>query len=251
MARGVDKREIFVDDQDRHEFLGAIVRLKSQTPCSILAYCLMGNHFHLAIRVGSAPLSQIMQRLLTTYVLGFNARHTREGHLFQARYKSRLCLDDAYLISLIRYIHMNPVRAGLVANPGDWRWSSHRIYSERVASPLADAHLFFAAAGSNIQDYESWSANADEGFKPWPEIGMASPLLREEADEPPSLDELASKLFPEDAADLQSGGRKRTLSWKKSILATEALKSGYSLVSIAAWMGCTPAAIHHLLYRHK
>ena len=251
MARGVDRREVFLDDLDRHEFLGIVVKLKSETPYSILAYCLMGNHFHFAIKVGAVPLSQIMQRLLTTYVIGFNARHAREGHLFQARYKSRLCLDDAYLVALIRYIHRNPVRAGLVVNPRDWPWSSHRLYSERTTSPLVDAELFLNAAGSEIQDYERWSENSDEHFKPWPGAGAPSALPRKDAAGTQSLDELASHLFPDDLTALQSGERKRTTSKKKSIVAAEAIKNGHSLSSIAAWMRCTPSAVHHLLHRDK
>jgi REP element-mobilizing transposase RayT len=82
MARGVDGRAVFVDDLDPRDFLGTALRLKSETNHSILAYCLMGNHFHFAIKVGHTPLSQIMHRLLTAYVIGFNARHARVGHLF-------------------------------------------------------------------------------------------------------------------------------------------------------------------------
>ena len=166
MARGVDGREVFVDDLDRRDFLGTILGLKSQTNCSIIAYCLMGNHFHLAIKVGTTPLSHIMHRLLTAYVIGFNARHAREGHLFQARYKSVLCLDDSYLIALVRYIHMNPVRAGLTVGPEDWPWSSHRYYAERTGSPLVDPRLFFDVAGSSSREYERSSANAAQNIDP-------------------------------------------------------------------------------------
>ncbi len=250
MARGVDGRSIFIDDLDRRDLLGTVLGLKPETDLSILAYCLMGNHFHFALKVGNTPLSQIMQRLLTAYVIGFNARHAREGHLFQARYKAFLCHNDAYLIALVRYIHMNPVRAGLAANPGDWPWSSHRQYARRTRSPLADSRLFFDAAGPDAREYEQWATDADKDFKPWPEAGTSAPLFREEAVERPSLDALASDLFPDDLDALKSGSRLRAISAKKYVIAQRALRSGLSLASVAAWMGCSTPAVHQLLRRN-
>src|SRR3569832_1733814 len=97
MARGVDGREIFADEADRRTFLEITRSVKNETAYSLLAYCLMGNHFHFAMRGGPIPLSRIMQRLLTSYAMAFNVRHDRQGHLFQARYKAIVCLDDAYL----------------------------------------------------------------------------------------------------------------------------------------------------------
>jgi REP element-mobilizing transposase RayT len=247
MARGVDGREIFADDLDRRNFMGTVLRLKTETPYSILAYCLMGNHFHFAIKVGASPLSQIMQRLLTSYVIGFNGRHSREGHLFQARYKSFLCLDNSYLIALVRYIHRNPVRAGLVASPGDWPWSSHQLYAKRTPAPLADTSLFFSIA----EDQEYSPSNVHDSFNPWPESERHSVLLRKDSEERKTLDDLASDIFPDDIMALRSGERTRALSKKKSILAARAVQNGYSLSTIATWMGCTPSAVHHLIRRNK
>ena len=255
LARGVDGREIFVDEQDNRDFLRTILEVKSETPFSILAYCLMGNHFHFAIKVGDTGLSRIMQRILTTYVRGFNARHDREGHLFQARFKSLLCLDDAYLVALIRYIHMNPVRAALVLKPSDWPWSSHRQYSARTPSPLADTDIFFNALGDSradgSQEFERWSQEAEASFKPWGDGESPSLLLRAIPGESETLDALASGLFPNDLVELQSGTRRREISKKKMIVAETAVKTGQSLTAIAEWMRCTPQAIHNLLHRNK
>ena len=254
MARGVDGREVFVDDMDRRDFLETALRLKTEMPYSILAYCLMGNHFHFAIRVENIPLSRVMHRLLTAYVLGFNVRHAREGHLFQARYKSVLCLDDAYLIALIRYIHMNPVRAGLVSSPSDWPWSSHRQYAGKAAAALADTRLFFDVAHArapNAHEFERWSIGEDDDFKPWPRAEAAPPLLREEPRIAESLDDIGQALFPDELAELRSGSRRRALTGKKSLVVEKAIQNGHSLASIAAWMNCTPPAIHRLLRRNK
>jgi REP element-mobilizing transposase RayT len=257
MARGVEGREIFIDDRDRSGFLDHMLRLRSEMPHSILAYCLMGNHFHFAIRVGNIPLFRIMHRLLTAHAVAFNERNDRHGHLFQARYKSVLCLNDGYLIALIRYIHMNPVRAGLVPRADLWQWSSYRHYAERRNSPLVDTRLLFnalhapSAQGEPID--ESWMDRPDDDFDPWPSTNQSSPSLREERAEPKSIDELASALFNDQysLAEVKSGSRRREIARKRRLLAEESLKNGHSLASISGWLGCTPPAIHHLLRRGK
>lgn len=116
IARGVERSAIFRQDPDRYEFLrrlGTILR-ESQTSC--FAWALMPNHFHLLLRTGLLPISTVMQRLLTGYAVTFNLKHQRGGHLFQNRYKSILCQEDAYLLELVRYIHLNPLRANLVSD---------------------------------------------------------------------------------------------------------------------------------------
>lgn len=254
MARGVDGREIFTDDLDRQTFLATTSGVKKETSCSILAYCLMGNHFHFALRVGNIPLSQIMHRLLTAYAMAFNFRHDRQGHLFQARYKAVLCLDDSYLIALIRYIHMNPVRARLVANPVDWAWSSHLDYERKTQSGLADARLFFDALGGSQGtglDYEQLLKIPDRDFNAWPNSASTSPLFRDENPDEETLDDIASDLFPDDLIMIRSGSRRRDISRKRLLLAESAILKGHQLTSIANWMGRTPQALHNLVQRNK
>jgi REP element-mobilizing transposase RayT len=111
IVRGIEKRKIFKDNTDRQrliERLGAILN-DSQTFC--YAWALMPNHFHLLLKTGLTPIATIMRRLLTGYAVYFNRRHRRWGHLFQNRYKSILCQEDNYLLELVRYIHLNPLRA--------------------------------------------------------------------------------------------------------------------------------------------
>jgi putative transposase len=112
-------------------------RMEEEFSVRVIAYCLMGNHFHLAIQVGPVPLGSAMQHLLSSYCRYFNSRHERTGHLFGGRHKASICTHDRYLAALIRYIHMNPVRAGLVALPGDWPWSSY-MPGETVGSEVLD-----------------------------------------------------------------------------------------------------------------
>jgi putative transposase len=116
IVRGIERRKIFRNERDHDDFLsrlGPILR-QSQTLC--FAWALMPNHFHLLLRTGLTPISTVMRRLLTGYAVSFNRRHRRSGHLFQNRYKSILCQEDAYLLELVRYIHLNPLRAKMVAD---------------------------------------------------------------------------------------------------------------------------------------
>ena len=139
MARGIERRKIFLDDKDRESFLErfAIILEETQTQC--YAWALIPNHFHLLLRTGPTPLSKVMRRLMTGYAVTFNKRHKRAGHLFQNRYKSVVCEEDAYLLELIRYIHLNPLRAGLVKDLKElnkYPWSGHSAILGRRKNPL-------------------------------------------------------------------------------------------------------------------
>ncbi|MGE5278951.1 MAG: REP-associated tyrosine transposase [Acidobacteriota bacterium] len=123
-ARGNERRAIFRDDRDREEYLRRVSRYRERFRFQLLAYCLMTNHVHLAIRTGPEPLSRIIAGLHSTYAAWFNHRHARAGHLFQGRYKAFLVREDRYLHALIRYIHRNPVKAGAAPRPSDYPWSS-------------------------------------------------------------------------------------------------------------------------------
>ena len=114
IVRGIERRKIFYDNADRDHFLErlAVVLTETNTPC--FAWTLIPNHLHLLLRTGSTPIATVMRRLLTGYAVTFNRRHRRHGQLFQNRYKSILCQEDLYLLELVRYIHLNPLRAGIV-----------------------------------------------------------------------------------------------------------------------------------------
>ena len=130
MVRGIEKRDIFIDDKDRHSFLDRLSTLLIKTNTACLAWVLMTNHLHLLLRPQRVKLSFFMRRLLTGYAVTFNKRHHRVGHLFQNRYKSIVCEEDPYLLELVRYIHLNPVRAGLVRNVNEllkYPWSGHCV----------------------------------------------------------------------------------------------------------------------------
>ncbi|UFS72787.1 transposase [Geomonas sp. RF6] len=112
---------MFRDNADRNDFLTRLVEITSKSQTRCYAWALLPNHFHLLLRTGAIPITASMQRLLTGYAATFNHRHNRHGHLFQNRYKSILCHADTYLLELVRYIHLNPLRAGIVSSLGQLR----------------------------------------------------------------------------------------------------------------------------------
>jgi len=114
IARGIERSRIFETDADRDNFLSRLGDILTETKTACYAWALIPNHFHLLLRTSNVPISTVMRRLLTGYALWFNRKHGRYGHLFQNRYKSILCQEDVYLLELVRYIHLNPLRAELV-----------------------------------------------------------------------------------------------------------------------------------------
>jgi putative transposase len=116
IVRGIERRKIFFDDTDRSNFLDRLGNILTETETACFAWALIPNHFHLLLRTGKCSISTVMSRLLTGHAMAFNRRHDRSGRLFQNRYKSILCQEETYLLELVRYIHLNPLRAGLVAD---------------------------------------------------------------------------------------------------------------------------------------
>ena len=114
ITRGIERRPIFKDASDYADFTRRLGLILKETSTSCYAWCLMPNHVHLLLRTGLHPISTVMRRLLTGHARYFNRRHDRNGHLFQNRFKSILCEEEPYLLVLVRYIHLNPVRAGIV-----------------------------------------------------------------------------------------------------------------------------------------
>jgi len=128
ILRGNDGQRIFFDDKDRTRFYFLLQEGVERFGHRIHAFCLMGNHVHVVIQVSEVSLSRILQNLSFRYTRWVNWRQGRSGHLFQGRYKAVLVDADVYLLELTRYIHLNPVRAGMVKEPEDYRWSGHRAY---------------------------------------------------------------------------------------------------------------------------
>jgi len=151
MCRGNRKEPIFSDSSDRERLMRKIGEYKRTYGFILYAFTLMRNHFHFLIETRAHPLSRIMQGLVQSYTQGFNRKYRTVGHVFQGRYKAIVCDRDAYLLNLVRYIHLNPVRAGIVQDPAEYRWSSHRIYLGLESSSLVDTSFVLSQFGTSVR----------------------------------------------------------------------------------------------------
>ncbi len=155
ISRGIARREIFLDDTDRDRFLDRLGTILLETNTRCYAWALIPNHFHLLLKTGNTPLSTVMRRLLTSHAIQFNRRHKRWGHLFQNRYRSILCQEETYLLELVRYIHLNPLRARLVDGLemlGRYKYAGHSVLLGQRKNDWQDTGYVFQRFGKRLSD---------------------------------------------------------------------------------------------------
>jgi len=160
MIRGIERSPIFKDDQDREDFISRMGMLAQETRTRILAWALMRNHVHILFFSGPTGISKFMRRLLTGYALRYNRRYRRSGHLFQNRYKSIVCEEESYLLELVRYIHLNPLRVAVVKSMAEldqYPWSGHRVLVGKGKNDWQEReyvlHQFHEREGKAIRAY--------------------------------------------------------------------------------------------------
>lgn len=260
MARGNAGSLIFESEEEFERFPKLIADIRDACFFRLFAFCLMGNHFHLLIQVLETSISKIMHRLLSIYSKRFNVARSRRGHVFQGRFLSKSVMDDAYLIHLLRYIHLNPVKAGLVDRPEQWPWSGHRELLGR--SPR------------NLVDWQ-WVLSL---FHEDPEIAVelyAQHILRGIGDstamEEPDFSFMKSASSPEESSILIKGmdlqmltakvsfesgisieavrgrGRSRRVSAARRRIIREAFSIGYTITAIAAFLSISQSAASRVL----
>lgn len=155
--RGARRQAVFADDRDRSAFVQRLSELEARFDAEIHAYCLMGNHYHLVIHTPAGNLDQVMHWLLFAYTKRFNARHGFDGPLYRDRYKSILIDSDSYLAAVSRYVHRNPLEAGLVEKLVDYRWSSYRDYLGcRNPRPWVHKQATMAIVGGDVARYQGF-----------------------------------------------------------------------------------------------
>jgi putative transposase len=151
IVRGNQKRKAFLDGDDYQTYLERLGRYRRRYGYTIHAYCSMPNHIHLLLESSAQPLGKFMQGLQQSYSQYFNLRHRKVGHVFQGRYKAIVCQKDAYLLDLIRYIHLNPVRSGIVKDAERYRYSGARSYLDgkptETIDPRKVLHLLGGKSG--------------------------------------------------------------------------------------------------------
>ena len=173
MGRGIEKGEIFLNDTDRNDFIDRLSALAQDGAMEIYAWALIPNHFHLLCKTKNYPLASSMRKILTGYAVNFNKRHSRHGHLFQNRYKSIVCQEYTYLKELVRYIHLNLLRAGLVKDIKGLNqspWSGHSALMGKVKRPWQNTEYvlsFFGNRGDAQNKYLHYvKEGIDKGRRP-------------------------------------------------------------------------------------
>ncbi len=131
IVRGIGQQDIFHERADFQKYLDTMKKLSLETGVSVLGYCLMTNHVHLLLKEDDEDISAFMKRLNVSYAYWYNRKHERTGHVFQDRFKSECVEDDAYLLTVIRYIHQNPIKASIVNKPEEYEWSSCAAYYKK------------------------------------------------------------------------------------------------------------------------
>lgn len=129
ILRGINRQDIFFDEEDRLKYLSILRECKVKCGYELYAYCLMDNHIHLLLKAGGEPLELVIKRISCKFVYWYNLKYQRTGPLYQGRFRSEPVEDDAYFLTVLRYILQNPVKAGLSAKPESYRWSSYSCYS--------------------------------------------------------------------------------------------------------------------------
>jgi REP element-mobilizing transposase RayT len=174
IIRGIERRKIFRDNKDKDSFLDRLDTLLPQTKTACYAWALLSNHAHFLFRTGDTPLSTLMRRLLTGHAVSFNRRHKRHGQLFQNRYKSIICQEDAYLKELVRYIHLNPLRAKIVSDISElntYAYCGHSAIMNKKKRSWQDIGYVLSYFGKSLREarkrYRQYvESGIEEGRRP-------------------------------------------------------------------------------------
>lgn len=267
MARGNDGQEIFLGESDYQAFLEGLRTVRQRYPFALYGYALMPNHFHLLLEVHRFPTARILQSLLTGYARRFNKIHHRRGHLFEGRYKAIVCDRDSYLLELVRYIHLNPVRASLVKQPGKWPWSGHGEYLGKEKRGLIDPGPVMGQL-STAANYEAFIRDgAKVNYRPEWHPGEGAPFLgperfvRKMAKEPvvPSssrratlrdlLKSVAAKSGLSAETLLRKGRLGSVVSARDGFIREAVLQQGYLASQVASFLNCHPSNISRALQK--
>ena len=266
-SRGDRREDIFTDDEDRDALLRVLAQGMDRFSAQVLAYCLMGNHYHFVLHTREANLSRLMRHINGVYTQAFNRRHHKVGHLFQGRFKAILVDRDAYLLEVCRYVELNPVRAGIVRTAGDWPWSSYRSHVGADPTPPwldtlgLHGYLLGREPASNADHrtaarrYEKLVA-AGLGVELWTQA-LNKQIFLGDDDFVARMQALAgSPSLRDRAVPKAQRSRPRTLrQWSKSCTTREeALRnayvhSGLSMTAMAAELGLTVARVSQLIAR--
>jgi putative transposase len=271
IVRGNQRQRTFTSQSDHQAYLERLAKYRKRYGFTIHAFCLMANHVHLLVQSSGIPLAKFMQGLQQSYTQYFNLRHKKTGHLFEGRYKAIVCQEDPYLLELIRYIHLNPVRAGMVAKAEQYPYSGHHAYLSGKATEIVDPTGVLQVLGGiggyrtfvndgvkdghkeEFYDVEDQRFLGDEKF--------TESVRGEQEEEQPKpkgtkgMDAAARKLSASlgvEPARLRQPGRTREASTARTQIAYVLVRRlGYRLNDVARYFGRDPATLTTLLARFE
>lgn len=269
ILRGNHRNAIFHTPEDRSEFEDILGQALERFRSGVLAFCWMTNHIHAIVQVADRPLGNLVQLVASRYARRFQRRIPTTGHLFERRYRARLITDTDYLLQAIRYIHLNPVEAGLVRDPVEYLWSSHRCYLGAPAPAwLSVDPALRSFGGSRREAVAAYLSYLGARACECPVGEWVDRARREAADDAavsgsarvhpapaPGLEALLTEIagrYDVSPAEIRSANRIRSLSAPRAALAQAALNSGAAtLGEIAAFLGRAPSTVSWLLQRYR
>jgi REP element-mobilizing transposase RayT len=237
-SRGNDRRDIFLDDDDRYRFLLLLAEVVTISRWRLHAWVVMANHYHLLIETPEANLSAGMKSLNERYAEWFNWRHNRVGHLLQGRFGSVAVEEESHLRELLRYIVLNPVRAGVVQSPDQWKWSNYQATTGLIEAPPWLEVRWTIEQFGGVEGYQRFVAEAPLQGNAVPQ--PLDPRLR-------TLEALAGRVaygFGEQPDELQ---RKSRSYGRKALAQLAFCQYGIPLRLIARWMGVSKTAVVKLV----
>jgi len=269
IVRGNQRQKTFLNDGDYQAYLERLARYRRKYNYSVYAYCLMPNHVHLLVESSAHPLAKFMQGVQQSYTQYFNLKHHKTGHLFEGRYKAIICQKDEYLLELMRYIHLNPVRADMVKSPDQYPHSGHNAYLQSKNAEVIDpapvlellggerAYRQFVHDGLRDGHKEEYYAVEDQRFLG--AKGFAKKMVEREPEQGPkatrrkSIEALAQSLARElnvGIFELRGPSRSWVLSKARTMIAfILARRLGYTLKEVATYFGRDVATVATLLGR--
>ena len=244
IVKGMEGIDIFSDNMDRNKFLQLLQKMVTSHKIQFFSYVLMNTHFHLLLKTSEANLSQAMQFLNSSYAHWFNFRHIRKGHLFQDRYKSHLILSPLYLYNVASYISLNPVEAGIVDSPEEYKWSSFKYYT--FASSPSSSHLLNYSPPSwlKVEEFLKFCNTSAEEFIHFVKENMHNKNVEK------SLNELsqAKNKFPKNIETILEKinlhlGDIKTNKNLRNLLIYLLIKEGYRIKEISNFLNLTKQAV--------
>jgi len=263
IKRGNNRDYIFRSREDKEEFLKCLETANEGDVFNLLGYVIMDNHYHLIIETKEMPLNKIMQKVNNSYSKNYNKRHNRTDHVFGGRYKSILVNDDKYLLTLLRYIHANPVRAKILHNMADYGWSSDQFYRNNIKKQVhIDKILKMFSENRTVAlvEYKNLMEQKEKIIKPkdFYEAGAVIGEEEQKSDNPlgssqynETLDEILRRVVTNEEAFqlIKSGSRQRFLSDDKISYVKAAVEQGYTFKEIGKNIAISAVAANKMLLR--